>query len=132
MITCYSGVVSFFMDQAKMNGEIKINGDGEQYRDFVYVKDVARALRAALLLKDTSFDVFNVCTGVKTSINALAEEVVKSFSSQAKVQHITPRPADIKESVCNPIKARQKLGFTASYSLEEGVEATRAWFESMP
>ncbi|KAG1708379.1 hypothetical protein DVH05_025057 [Phytophthora capsici] len=127
----YSGVVSWFMEQAKINGTLKVTGDGEQYRDFVYVKDVARAIRTAMLLKDDDFDVFNVCTGVKTSINDVAIAVKAKFGSSADITHIPYRQGDVKESVCSPVKASTKLGFTASYDFPTGIGETRDWFMTL-
>ncbi|RLN94283.1 hypothetical protein BBJ28_00007673 [Nothophytophthora sp. Chile5] len=126
--SAYSGVVSWFMEQAKINGTLKVTGDGEQYRDFVYVKDVARAIRTAMLLKDNEFDVFNVCTGVKTSINDVAIAVKDKFGSSADITHIAYRQGDVKESVCSTAKAVGKLGFTAKYDFPTGIGETRDWF----
>ncbi|ETK89346.1 hypothetical protein F442_16401 [Phytophthora nicotianae P10297] len=119
------------MEQAKINGTLKVTGDGEQYRDFVYVKDVARAIRTAMLLKDDDFDVFNVCTGVKTTINDVAVAVKAKFGSSADITHIAYRQGDVKESVCSPVKASTKLGFTASYDFPTGIGETRDWFMTL-
>lgn len=124
----YSGVVSWFMEQAKINGTLKVTGDGDQYRDFVFVKDVARAIRTAMLLPDQEFDVFNVCTGVKTSVNMVAQKIVEKFGSKAAITHIPFRSGDVKESVCSPVKAKTKLGFTAAYDFSDGIAQTRDWF----
>ncbi|RLN94284.1 hypothetical protein BBJ28_00007672 [Nothophytophthora sp. Chile5] len=127
----YSGVVSWFMEQAKINGTLKVTGDGEQYRDFVYVKDVARALRTAMLLKDNEFDVFNVCTGVKSSILNVAKQIVEKFGSSAAIVNVPFRSGDVKESLGSAEKAKSKLGFTAKYSFSEGIAETRDWFLSV-
>jgi UDP-glucose 4-epimerase len=124
----YSGVVSWFMEQAKINGTLKVTGGGEQYRDFVFVKDVARAIRTAMLLNDKEFDVFNVCTGVKTSVKEVAQRIVEKFGSSAAITNIPWRNGDVKESVCSVVKSRDKLGFTASYTFSAGIEETRDWF----
>ncbi|TMW63393.1 hypothetical protein Poli38472_002334 [Pythium oligandrum] len=124
----YSGVVSWMMEQAKINGTLKVTGDGDQYRDFVFVKDVARAIRLAMLLPDRGFDVFNVCTGVKTTINSVAEQIVEKFQSTAAIKHIPWRQGDVRESVCSPTKAQNKLGFSAAYTFSDGIAATRDWF----
>ncbi|CAH0477804.1 unnamed protein product [Peronospora belbahrii] len=126
----YSGVVSWFMEQAKINGTLKVTGDGEQYRDFVYVKDVARAIRIAMLMEDDEFDVFNVCTGTKSSIKSIAEQIVEKFESSAAIAHVPVRSGDVKESVCSPVKATNKLGFTALYDFSDGIGETRDWFLS--
>ena len=111
-----------------MNGKLKITGDGEQYRDFVFVKDVARAIRTAMLLSTPNFDVLNVCTQVKTTVNILAQEIVNVFSSSGEIVHIDPRPGDVKESLCNAAKAERVMNFKAEYSLSEGLKQTRDWF----
>jgi len=100
----YSGVVSWFMEQAKINGTLKVTGEGDQYRDFVYVKDVARAIRTAMLLNDNEFDVFNVCTGVKTTVKEVAQKIVEKFGSSAVITNIPWRNGDVKESVCSVVK----------------------------
>ncbi|KAJ8566414.1 hypothetical protein ON010_g6710 [Phytophthora cinnamomi] len=127
----YSGVVSWFMEQAKINGTLKVTGDGEQYRDFVYVKDVARAIRTAMLLGDDEFDVFNVCTGIKSTIKSVAQRIVEKFGSSAAIVNVPFRSGDVKESVCSPVKATSKLGFTASYDFSDGIGETRDWFLSL-
>ncbi len=127
----YSGVVSWMMEQAKINGNLKVTGDGEQYRDFVFVKDVARAIRLAMLLEDREFDVYNVCTGVKTTINSVAEQIHQKFKSSAEITHIAWREGDVRESVCDPVKAQKKLGFSAAYSFSDGIAETRDWFLSI-
>ncbi|TDH70862.1 hypothetical protein CCR75_001208 [Bremia lactucae] len=126
----YSGVVSWFMEQAKINGSLKVTGDGDQYRDFVYVKDVARAIRTAMLLEDNKFDVFNVCTGVKTTITSVAQRIVEKFQSTAAIVNVPFRSGDVKESVCSSTKATSKLGFTATYDFSDGIGETRDWFLS--
>ncbi|EEY59285.1 uncharacterized protein PITG_22317 [Phytophthora infestans T30-4] len=84
-----------------------------------------------MLLKDDDFDVFNVCTGVKTSINDVAVAVKAKFGSSADITHIAYRQGDVKESVCSPVKASTKLGFTASYDFPKGIGETRDWFMTL-
>eukprot|EP00656_Telonema_subtile_P028394 TRINITY_DN3081_c0_g1_i1.p1 TRINITY_DN3081_c0_g1~~TRINITY_DN3081_c0_g1_i1.p1 ORF type:complete len:400 (+),score=91.37 TRINITY_DN3081_c0_g1_i1:3-1202(+) len=130
----YSGVMSKFMQSAtQAPNVIKVFGDGAQTRDFVYVKDIARAIRTALESELSRFDAFNVCTGKKTSIQDLAITIKQKFSTGGASIGIANQPAregDIRESVCNPSKATQLLGFTASYTVAEGMEHTRDWYLS--
>lgn len=116
------------MDQAKDNGKIKVTGDGTQYRDFVYVKDVARAIRISMESKTSHFFVTNVCTGLKTSINTLALEIKNVFTSSASIIHVDPRPGDVMESVCDPTRAKNLLDFTATTTLSQGLQSTKQWF----
>ena len=126
----YSGVISLFMDKAKNNTPVVVLGDGTQTRDFVYVKDVARAIVTALLSNRCKFDVFNVCTGVETSVQDLAHLVVKKFKSRSPVSNGPARPGDIKQSVCNPRKLNTGLGFVAQTKIGVGLSHTRDWFMS--
>ncbi|KAL7539748.1 hypothetical protein ACHAXR_009570 [Thalassiosira sp. AJA248-18] len=127
----YSGVISLFLDKALTGKDITILGDGEMTRDFVYVKDVARAIVLALLKeeKGKNFDVFNVCTGKSITINTLAKQIKQSMGSQSDISHLDPREGDIRESSCNPSGAKNGIGFVAALSQEGGLEKTADWFQ---
>jgi len=127
----YSGVISKFMDMSQKNADVTIFGDGEQTRDFVYVKDVARAIITAMESSKDKFDAFNVCTGVKTSVKDLASSVIEQFGASSKVTHGPAREGDIKKSECNPSKAKQTLGFEYKHTVQQGLAETRDWFKSM-
>ncbi|KAL7555286.1 hypothetical protein ACHAWF_018942 [Thalassiosira exigua] len=127
----YSGVISLFLEAALRGKDITVLGDGRMTRDFVYVKDVARAIVLALLQEGDappSFAVYNVCTGRSITINTLAEEVKRSMGSQSEIIHLDPRDGDIRESSCNPIGARGGIGFQAAVSKGGGLEKTADWF----
>jgi len=140
----YSGVISKFMEFAsqstykdgkktKKGAQIKIFGDGKQTRDFVFVKDVARAIRTALESEKTEFDAFNVCTGHKTTIQQLAETVKQAFAVPGKeisLKNSEARNGDIRESLCDPSKTKQGLGFEYKYTIEQGLKMTQEWYSS--
>src|SRR3569623_3620603 len=67
----YSGVISIFSERLKHGRDITIFGDGEQTRDCVFVGDVIRALKLAMIRASTRAPVYNVCTGVAISIREL-------------------------------------------------------------
>lgn len=127
----YSGVISLFLEAALTGKDITILGDGAMTRDFVFVKDVARAIVLALLQDvkgDASFDVYNVCTGKSITINTLAGQVKQSMDSNSKITHLDPREGDIRESSCNPKGASDGILFKSAVSQEVGLEKTAAWF----
>lgn len=128
----YSGVISLFLEAALHNKDITVLGDGEMTRDFVYVKDVARAIVMSLLHESTddeaTFDNFNVCTGKSITINTLADQVREKMKSSSEIKHLAPRDGDIRESSCNSEKAAKGLQFTSTVSQEEGLEKTARWF----
>ncbi len=128
----YSGVISLFLQMAISNSDITILGDGYMTRDFVYVKDVARAIVLSLLQEDdtsdNNFNVYNVCTGTSITINTLAKRIKSIMKSTSKIIHTTPRVGDIRESECNPTLAKVGLGFEIVVSQESGLEKTADWF----
>jgi UDP-glucose 4-epimerase len=71
----YSGVISIFCARIAAGLPIAIFGDGRQTRDFVYVTDVVAALLAGMALRPANAPVFNVCTGVATSVEVLAHVI---------------------------------------------------------
>ena len=129
----YSGVISLFLEMASNDEDITILGDGLMTRDFVYVKDVARAVIMALLQEKedntpASFSVHNVCTGKSITINQLAIQVKESMKSTSKIVHLDPRDGDIRDSRCNPGSAAAGMNFLAVVPQEVGLEKTANWF----
>ena len=117
----------------KAGAQIKIFGDGKHTRDFVFVKDVARAIRTALESEKSEFDAFNVCTGHKTTIQQLAETVKQAFAVPGKtitLKNSEARNGDIRESLCDPSKTKQGLGFEYKYTIEQGLKMTQEWYSS--
>lgn len=129
----YSGVISLFLEMASKNQNITILGDGLMTRDFVYVKDVARAVTMALLQEKgerepATFSVYNVCTGKFITINELATQVKQSMESTSNIVHLEPRDGDIRDSRCNPGSAMSGMNFMAAVTQEGGLEKTAKWF----
>lgn len=124
----YTGVISIFMDRANSGEELKILGDGKQTRDFVFVKDVARAIILAMKSQRCKFDAFNVCTGNTITVQQLANAVVDAFGGKSEIVNVPPRDGDIRESSCNATKAFGGLGFKAKYTFEQGIKITHDWF----
>merc|ERR1712167_129474 len=77
----YSGVISIFMDRASKGTPMTIFGDGNQTRDFIYVKDIARAIIKAMHVKSYDFEEINVCHGKEMSVTELANTVITKFGS---------------------------------------------------
>lgn len=123
----YSGVISIFMQRALDGQDITVFGDGEQTRDFVYVGDVSNAIRRSVA-KDFKGEVFNVGTAQETSVNQLAETVIRACESSSTIEHAPPRKGEIHRSNANIDAGRVGLGFEPTVSLEEGLRETLAWF----
>lgn len=126
----YSGVISIFLDHAHGGREIRIFGDGEQTRDFVFVGDVARALTDACLddTADAGALIANIGTGRATTINALARQCLTCCGAQVPVDRPPERAGEIRHSVADISHAHSQLGFDPQTSLEDGLQATADWY----
>jgi UDP-glucose 4-epimerase len=120
------GVVAIFLERMHAGEPTLIFGDGEQTRDFVYVLDVARALLAAA---GQNGGVFNVGTGIETSINALHELCRRVSGSGGEPEHGEPRPGDVRRSAIDPSRARRELGWAPGVELADGLRDTWLWVE---
>jgi UDP-glucose 4-epimerase len=105
----YSGVISIFNEKFKNNEIPNIYGNGEQYRDFVYVKDIALANIKAMNTPSISGEVFCVGTSVKTSINDLIDCMNIKYNKNVNANYLHDRSGDIKESICDNHKIKDKL-----------------------
>jgi UDP-glucose 4-epimerase len=117
----YSGVITKFLQKVQNNQPLTIEGDGEQTRDFIHVSDVVNALVQALQYKKANYDVFNLCTGVPTTINQLVSTIAEAKGKNLNVTHAQPRIGDIRKNYGNPTKAIEKLGFKSNLNLKTGL-----------
>ncbi len=121
-----AGVVAIFSQAMLKNKDIFIFGDGEQLRDYVYVNDIVQANLLALSKGDN--EVFNIGTGITSSVNRLFNEL-KTINNYNKDPIYKPaRPGELFRSCLNINKAEEKLNWTAKTSLKEGLEKTVNWF----
>lgn len=121
----YSGVIAIFADRVKAGETITINGDGGQYRDFVYVADVVRHLVAAMQRMEPGARVFNICTGRSTTVLDLAQLIARlAGRNDPKIEHGPARVGDIRESLGDPSAAKAAFGFTADTLIADGLKPT--------
>ena len=120
------GVVAIFLERLAAGEPTTIFGDGSITRDFVHVDDVVRALLAA---SAQGGGVFNVGTGVETTIAGLHRLCEQAVGVDAPPSFGPPRPGDAQRSVLHTELASRELGFTASVRLAEGIVATCAAVE---
>lgn len=119
------GVIAIFMDRLRAGEELTIFGDGEQTRDFVYVADIVAAVLAAV---GQDGGVFNVGTGVETSVNQLFDACRTVAGSEVGARHAAARPGDVLRSVLDVSRAKRELGWEPQTSLEDGLRAT--WLDA--
>ena len=124
----YCGVVSKFFASAMSGGPLLVHGDGEQTRDFTYVEDAVAATLLAAIHPRAEGEVFNVGTGIETSVNALAVAVGRAVGRDVTVDHIDRRDIDnIRRRVVNIEKIRRMLHWVPETTLDRGLGATARW-----
>lgn len=121
----YAAVISKFAERITKNLPITIFGDGEQTRDFVFVKDVVQAnLRAMDSKNQKSADLFNIGTGIQTSLNTLANMMMTVAGHEVPIHYELVRDGDVRFSCADISKAKSILTYSPTYSLEEGLKLT--------
>jgi UDP-glucose 4-epimerase len=121
-----AGVVAIFSGRLLSGAGVRINGDGKQTRDFVYVGDVAEA--NALALASDAVGSFNVGTGIETDINRIFEVLKRLTGSHQSEEHGSAMPGEQRRSVVDARKIEKVLGWRPRTSLESGLDATVRYF----
>ena len=119
--SAYAAAVPIFIAKALANEDLTIFGDGEQTRDFIYVKDIVAA-NAFFAMNDRT-GVHNIANGGKISINDLAAEIIRLTGSKSKIIHKEVRAGDVKHSRAS-IDKLKATGFQPSFSFSDGLAAT--------
>jgi UDP-glucose 4-epimerase len=123
----YTEVLVRWMDALDSGQSPKIFGDGSQSMDFVYVADVARA-NVAALVSDTKDEVFNIGTGVQTSLKELCQTLLRISGSQLKPEYLEARTVNnVLARRAAVHKAEEMLLFRAQINLETGLKKLLAW-----
>jgi UDP-glucose 4-epimerase len=123
-----AGVVGIWMARLLDGKPCVIYGDGRNSRDFVYVADVVAANRAAASRRLAG--VYNVGTGVETTVNALWDAVARAFGTSARAAHEAAKPGEQRRSVLDVALGLSALGLAKPVSLDEGLKRTAEWFRS--
>jgi len=127
----YAGIIPIVINRVRDGLPIEIYGDGEQTRDFVFVKDTAAAAVAMYDAPDTRGCVTNVATGKETTVNELVAHLLRALGAEDHpVVHVDPRPGDVRRHCGAVSKAVERLGFAPATDLGVGLEQTVAWYLS--
>ncbi|KAB8144416.1 NAD-dependent epimerase/dehydratase family protein [Chloroflexia bacterium SDU3-3] len=124
----YTEVLIRWMDRIAEGKPPIIFGDGSQTMDFVFVEDIARAniLAAKAPISD---EVFNVASGVETSLNDLAQALLRVMGSDLSIEYGPERKVNpVARRLADTSSAREKLGFVAKVDLDEGLRRLVAWW----
>jgi len=124
--TPYVGVITIFIRDLQKGQRPVLFGDGNQQRDFIYVGDVVRATLLALE-SDVSGEIFNVGTGKGTSVRQIARLLIDRLQPGLEPRFEPPQPGEIRHSIADISRIRQRLGFHPQADLSDKIEEVIAW-----
>ena len=124
----YTGILSIFSALIKNKKTINIFEDGKESRDFIYIDDVVRATTLGIEKEDANAEVFNVGTGVATTVMDVAALLVKNYGIDVLLQ-VTGnyRVGDIRHNYADTTKIEKLLGFIPSVSFSDGIKKFTDW-----
>jgi len=124
-----AGVISSFILRALKNEPLIIHDSGEQTRDFQYVKDAVRAYSLVLQKGNPcAGEVFNIGTGIQTSIKGLARQITELAGSSSEIRTQPGRKADLMSLEADYSEIQKKAGWRPQFTLEEGLRRTINWY----
>jgi UDP-glucose 4-epimerase len=121
-----AGVVAIFLSRLLAGQAPTINGPGLQTRDYVHVSDVVKA--NLLAAGKPGFHIYNVGTGVETSVVALYRELARAVGSDLQATHGPAKPGEQQRSVVDARLVKAELGWPEPLPLRQGIERTATWF----
>jgi UDP-glucose 4-epimerase len=122
--SAYASVIPLFVRACLEREMARIDGDGEQTRDFVFVGDVVRANLLAADAAQVSGTTINVASGRSTSVNELLARIQEITGVHVPPKHSEARPGDVRHSRADIGRARERLGFEPQTTLQEGLRDT--------
>lgn len=125
----YCGLLGKFIHNALTGESLKIFGDGQQTRDYTFITDAVDATIIAATHPAATGEVFNVGTGIETSVNQIASMLLERFPG-LKIEHLPPRDIDnIRRRYMDINLIQTKLGWEPIVSFDTGLELTIEWYK---
>jgi UDP-glucose 4-epimerase len=124
----YAAAVPIFIERAVKNEPITIYGDGEQTRDFIFVKDIVAA-NVFFTTQSQAAGVFNVACGKKITINELAKMICRLTGSRSEIAYAAVRAGDVKHSLA-AVDKLASAGFSAGNDFSDGLRETIRFYKN--
>jgi len=125
-----NSVVAKFIKDILSSGEIIVDGGGMQTRDFIYVEDLCRAILLALEVDGAQGEVFQLATGVETSISNLSHMVKNIVGRDISIGAGPMRRGDVEKNYSEIAKINRIMGWSPQIDLLDGLQTTWEWFNS--
>ncbi|NIO05473.1 MAG: NAD-dependent epimerase/dehydratase family protein [Proteobacteria bacterium] len=125
----YAAVIPSFV-QALISGKrATIYGDGEQSRDFTYVKDCVQANLMACQKGEAAGEILNIASGRRITINQLYGRIASLTGKKDRPAYDPPRPGDVRHSLADISKAEKLLGYEPEYTIDQGLREAIQWYK---
>ena len=127
----YTGILSIFSTRILNGNDLDIYEDGLESRDFVYVDDVVDATILGIEKEEANGEVFNVGSGIATTVKEIAEFLKKCYNSDIRISISGKyRLGDIRHNYADLNKAKTLLGFTPKYNFKKGISEFINWVKT--
>lgn len=123
-----AGIIPVTAKRIKNGGRPVVNGDGEQTRDFIYVKDTVRGLLLAYEKEESRGMIINLGSGKDMTMNSLLQGICDYMGYSGEWEHKEERTSDVRNLCANIDRARNVLGFEPQVSFEDGIKKTLDWY----
>jgi len=111
------------------DGIVNVWGTGEEKRDLLYIEDLISFIDLALERQQNYYDLFNVGLGEGIKIKNLVKKVIECSGKELTINHDLSKPTVPTSLFLDCTKAREELGWSPKYTLEEGLQKTIAWYK---
>ena len=124
----YAAVIPNFITKILNHQSPIIHGDGEQTRDFTFIRDVVHA--NILAMESSSEGVFNIACERRISLNVLADQIMEIIGERREPVYDAARSGDVRDSLADYALAREHLNYEPGFTLLQGLEETIQWFRN--
>ncbi len=128
--TGIQGVVASFLSNVLRQKEVMVYGDGSVIRDYIYIDDVVNAI-LNISCQDTKYRLYNVGSGVGTSLNEMIKYVEQVCNRKAEIKYIEKRKVDVPVNILDVSRYENEFGACSNVDLIEGLRRTEEFMENM-
>jgi UDP-glucose 4-epimerase len=127
----YAGVIPIVIRRALRGDPVLVHGDGEQTRDFIFVRETADAMVRTYEEPATRGQVINIATAQEISVNSLVRAILEILDVDVPILYQAPRPGDVRRH-CGAIgRAQLLIGFQPRTTLHQGLVETVEWYKQV-
>lgn len=125
-----AGIIPATAKRIKNGKKPVINGDGEQTRDFIYVKDTVRGLILSYEKEESRGKIINLGSGIDMTMNSLIKGICEYMGYKGEWEHKEERTSDVRNLCANIDRAKEVLGFEPQIKFEDGIKETLDWYKN--